>query len=246
MTKRSTKASTARSHAMLLAAYYLARCGEFDGSAPAKPPASLNVSSWKDAYNLFFDTMSDGRDLNQFQNSLKNARDTFDYLFENGREGWKRYDGSQNLPPIFQKIHEQWHSTEDSELEDYIINALLSHGNQEEPMVPAFEARNEGGTRVFMSVRRERDPYLRAEAIRLHGTRCMACDFDFSSMYGEHGDGFIEVHHCTPLSAKGIRTTDPRTDLIVLCSNCHRMMHRKRGYTLSLAELCRLIRKNQR
>jgi 5-methylcytosine-specific restriction protein A len=46
--------------------------------------------------------------------------------------------------------------------------------------------------------------------------------------YGEVGKGFIEAHHLTPLySLKGQKVTlDPRRDFSVLCSNCHRMIHR--------------------
>ena len=37
----------------------------------------------------------------------------------------------------------------------------------------------------------ERNPANRREAIKLHGTRCMVCDFDFEEVYGELGKDFI-------------------------------------------------------
>jgi 5-methylcytosine-specific restriction enzyme A len=53
-------------------------------------------------------------------------------------------------------------------------------------------------------VKRKRDAVLR-ETGRL---ACEACGFDFTDQYGEHGTGFIEVHHVSPLHmlAPGSRT----------------------------------------
>ncbi|GFN21937.1 HNH endonuclease [Thermanaeromonas sp. C210] len=89
----------------------------------------------------------------------------------------------------------------------------------------------------------ERDPELRRAAIRLHGTRCLACGFDFEEAYGERGRGYIEVHHLKPVSALGgPAAVDPRADLTVLCANCHRMVHRRRDRVLGLEELREIVR----
>jgi 5-methylcytosine-specific restriction protein A len=75
----------------------------------------------------------------------------------------------------------------------------------------------------------ERNPKLRTAAIQYHGTRCMACGFDFEKVYGKHGTGYIEVHHLLPVSSLKMKTkVDPKTDMAVVCSNCHRMIHRKK------------------
>jgi 5-methylcytosine-specific restriction protein A len=77
---------------------------------------------------------------------------------------------------------------------------------------------------------RERSPKLRAakKAKVLEETgrlACEGCDLDFGEHYGERGQGFIECHHIKPLSTlkPGQRTN--LTDLALLCSNCHRMVH---------------------
>jgi 5-methylcytosine-specific restriction protein A len=76
--------------------------------------------------------------------------------------------------------------------------------------------------------RYERSPVNRAAAISLHGAICKACGFDFAKVYGAIGDGFIEVHHITPVSDLGGPVLiDPLVDLVPLCSNCHRMVHRQ-------------------
>ncbi len=92
--------------------------------------------------------------------------------------------------------------------------------------------------------RRERSPKLRAkkiEATRRSGLpiACEVCGFDFHSFYGELGADFIEVHHVTPLYASG-ETVTRLCDLALLCSNCHRMIHRARPW-VSPSELHDLL-----
>lgn len=65
---------------------------------------------------------------------------------------------------------------------------------------------------------------------------CEVCKFDFSKNYGEHGAGFIECHHTKPISEIDVGTKTKLSDLAVVCSNCHRMIHRKRPW-LSIADL---------
>lgn len=66
----------------------------------------------------------------------------------------------------------------------------------------------------------------------------MACGFDFESFYGEQGKNYIEVHHVVPLSTVDEQVeVNPENDMIVVCSNCHRMIHRRRNVVLTLDEL---------
>ncbi|RED26940.1 HNH endonuclease [Flavobacterium cutihirudinis] len=105
-----------------------------------------------------------------------------------------------------------------------------------------FESRTEGGQKIVISLVAERDSSLRASAIKIHGTTCFGCNFNFKSKYGEIGEGFIEIHHVKPLSSfLNSKVVDPYTDLIPLCSNCHRIVHRKKDYVLSLIELKEII-----
>ena len=56
--------------------------------------------------------------------------------------------------------------------------------------------------------------------------RCEACSFDFVQTYGKLGEGFIECHHIIPLSNFQINKETNLNDLALLCSNCHRMIHK--------------------
>lgn len=103
---------------------------------------------------------------------------------------------------------------------------------------------HEGNGKKVISTKYERDKKLRDKAIEIHGYTCMACSFNFKEKYGEWGAGFIHVHHTVPLSdGQGVRLVNPETDMIVLCPNCHSMVHRKKKQTLTLLELKDIIRK---
>lgn len=94
---------------------------------------------------------------------------------------------------------------------------------------------------------RERNPEIIKKKKQLflkeHGKLfCEVCDFDFQKTYGSRGNGFIECHHNIPLhEEESIRITRP-SDLSLLCSNCHRMIHRKKKW-LTVEELRKLISK---
>lgn len=88
----------------------------------------------------------------------------------------------------------------------------------------------------------ERDPKARQACINHHGTICKCCGFNFELVYGEHGKGFIHIHHIKPLYSVGDDyEVDPVNDLIPLCPNCHAMIHRG-GHVLELDELKAIIR----
>lgn len=55
---------------------------------------------------------------------------------------------------------------------------------------------------------------------------CEVCEFVFEDHYGEMGRGFIECHHRTPLSQLTSATITKMQDLALVCSNCHKMLHR--------------------
>ena len=69
---------------------------------------------------------------------------------------------------------------------------------------------------------------------------CEVCGFDFEAVYSGRGHGFIECHHTKPLSELKLGETTTISDLSLVCSNCHRMIHNKRPW-LSVDELRRLI-----
>ncbi len=59
---------------------------------------------------------------------------------------------------------------------------------------------------------------------------CEVCGFNFSEKYGQLGEDFIEAHHIKPVSEMKDGEETNIEDIIMLCSNCHSMIHRKRPW----------------
>lgn len=74
-------------------------------------------------------------------------------------------------------------------------------------------------------------------ALRNGDCQCEVCGFSFIDTYGQN---YIECHHIVPIHL-GERITKLE-DLALVCSNCHRMLHRKiDGEYLSIKGLKQLI-----
>ena len=109
-----------------------------------------------------------------------------------------------------------------------------------------FFVTNEGKKIAYFTTKYERNPKLRKQAIQIHGTKCMVCGFDFEKKYGELGKDYIEVHHIKPLFlSEGEQQVNPETDLVCLCSNCHRMIHRKRNNVIAVDDLRKLVNQSE-
>lgn len=87
--------------------------------------------------------------------------------------------------------------------------------------------------RLVAHFRIDRSTKLREARIaqHLHETgsiNCENCTFNFGERYPNLGEGFIEVHHKKPLALLMPNEKTYLSDLMLLCANCHRMIHRKR------------------
>ncbi len=105
----------------------------------------------------------------------------------------------------------------------------------------------EGNLKQRTHFARERNPQIVAEAKRrfkkTHGHLfCEACDFDYHATYGSAGEDFIEVHHLKPVSEMRHGETTRLEDVALVCSNCHRVLHRRRPW-LSIEALKKLLKK---
>jgi hypothetical protein len=108
----------------------------------------------------------------------------------------------------------------------------------------------EGRRQLVAHLRRERDARLAEKKKRqvFHETRrlaCEACGIDFAERYGAIGEGFCEVHHLTLLKEYGDEGVTRLEDLAIVCSNCHRMIHRS-APMLTPSELAHLLAERSR
>lgn len=131
----------------------------------------------------------------------------------------------------------------------YLPNILRLFGNKKKMELPQLNMnesfalnRAEGNKIEYYVSRYERNPEYREQAIKRHGLICQICGFDFKKKYGCLGEGYIEVHHKKPLySLDNEIIPNPETDMICVCSNCHRMLHRHRNSIVSPEELIAIL-----
>jgi 5-methylcytosine-specific restriction enzyme A len=127
-------------------------------------------------------------------------------------------------------------------LDDSLETELITHGQPNKEFVPDPEGRKI----IRQHVSYERSPRNRRRALEIHGNRCKACGFSFDEVYGSaHALGFIEIHHTVSITAIK-RPVNPEVDLIPLCSNCHSMAHKVRDKILTLHDLQKLLKLNNR
>ena len=102
---------------------------------------------------------------------------------------------------------------------------------------------------------RKRSDKLRNLAIEKHQKEnrgrlpCVACGFDFEEKYGEYGKHFIEIHHKELISEMDIKGNQQKVEdalkkICPLCSNCHKIIHRKKGEMLSIEKIKEIINKS--
>lgn len=92
----------------------------------------------------------------------------------------------------------------------------------------------------------DRNSKLIKDVKRHKEARCEACGMSFTDVYGSIGEGFIEAHHLIPLSkleANMLKEYDPIKDFAVLCSNCHRMIHKMEN-PADVESLRKLLKEN--
>jgi hypothetical protein len=117
-----------------------------------------------------------------------------------------------------------------------------------------FAGAKEGDTRIISHIKQEfryrnRDIVKQKKADALADgngrLKCECCSFDFFGMYGEVGREFMECHHKIFLQ-QGERITKLE-DLALVCSNCHRMLHRKKANNeyYSLDEIRELLKQTR-
>jgi hypothetical protein len=70
--------------------------------------------------------------------------------------------------------------------------------------------------------------------------RCDVCRLSFAKRYGQLGMGYIEAHHMVPISEYSRVTRTKLEDIALVCSNCHRMLHRRRPW-LQMDQLKQLL-----
>ena len=120
---------------------------------------------------------------------------------------------------------------ESQEIVNQVKELIKSGGTSFLPDIDLSKSIQEGNPRLVAHLRRERSAAIvklkKAAVLKATGRLCCeACGFDFKEIYGDLGDGFCEVHHLHPLHMSDGKTKTELKDLAIICSNCHRIIHR--------------------
>ena len=114
--------------------------------------------------------------------------------------------------------------------------------DSQDEIYPRYEIRK----LVNAHLRRERNGFLAAQCKRRDGYQCQVCRLMFTTKYGPLGEGFAEAHHKKSLGSLSDTVRTKLEDLITVCANCHRMLHRMEGRSGDIKRLQALVTQHRK
>lgn len=210
------------------------------------------------------------------ENSVKNWRDEFDGLNPDPDRKRKGWDRKPTPSRVYMKMQlDSWTYGQLLGLANSVLGrsldftpqavnelfawAVAGKDSDTEEVVRAIEGgvlsfsesqdinAIEGGRKLVVHLRVERDPGIAKEAVRRHvrdvGLVCGLCTLDFSRRYlMKAGAHCLEAHHKLPLSLRLAASRTNLEDFLVICPSCHRVVHKVRAFDEdSLAGLLRPV-----
>jgi predicted HNH restriction endonuclease len=144
---------------------------------------------------------------------------------------------------IGRELSERAYGDLDTTVKNTTHDILLNFSHEDEEL--AFP---EGKLKYELHTRKERNIELVKRKKQLASQinpllPCEICKTSFKEKYGEIGADYIEAHHILPISELTEETPTKLSDLILICSNCHKMIHRKRPW-LTDEQLKELLAEN--
>jgi 5-methylcytosine-specific restriction protein B len=123
-----------RSKELIKVGYYLSRFGMFN------PPSRFGNIKWNEVYRMFFEKLGHGRQILEFEHSLKNTRDGFDgYFPETKREGWKDKNGNPaKLSLADKEVFDQFQSLTEEEIFNRIEIHLSISDSTKDTIIHSF------------------------------------------------------------------------------------------------------------
>jgi hypothetical protein len=140
---------------------------------------------------------------------------------------------------------------------DLVENLRIIDSNKRTKIIEVFDENLiiQEGIKIIT----EKEVYARSSQLREYalsyyskhgGLSCSCCGFNFLAFYGkETGEDFIEMHHIKPVfqyHGDDLMQTIKIAinNIIPVCSNCHRMIHRHRREPLQIQLLINNIKAN--
>lgn len=163
---------------------------------------------------------------NKLDLSSKNWSSTVSHYIQRNCRGYSIYSGDS---PLFEKVTIGMRvKFRLIDFKDYSIPEVLLDYESNWVL--------EGKEKFLQHWIHERNPKIIAIAKDIfksnHNNKlfCEVCGFNFEEKYGEHGKDFIEGHHTFPISQMEANHKTTPEEIVMVCSNCHRMLHRRRPW----------------
>jgi hypothetical protein len=102
----------------------------------------------------------------------------------------------------------------------------------------------EGTKTEVLRLTTKRSRRLRDLAFRAANNICSVCDRDFSTVLDGRGVRVLQVHHRKQLAARDAPSLTKVSDLVVVCANCHLLIHLDPKKALSVRTLRNMLRAN--
>lgn len=184
------------------------------GKKLSESSISKYISSIRQISNFLGNDLFDENDFKSLENEIKKYFHDKSNEEKNSRGNRQWSSASNNLKKFYKYIENNSFSSSK--------NSISKEYNKES---------EEGNVIYKMHKKRERDgklPKRKKEEVynKLGKLSCEVCDFDFYKKYGKRGYKFIECHHNIPISKMKEGDVTKINDLSLVCSNCHRMIHK--------------------
>ena len=145
----------------------------------------------------------------------------------------------------FYYVINDWSKEVDDALVDRIVEFYSSIGralSENQKLAPKPDdtdvySAKENREQVVTHLKRERNRYLSLLRKQQDKYQCQICEMTFEDVYGEIGKDFAEAHHIVPLAQLDGPQAVSVDDLITVCANCHRMLHKLNGGSEDIEEL---------
>jgi predicted HNH restriction endonuclease len=108
----------------------------------------------------------------------------------------------------------------------------------------AEESDIEGTKTEALRLTTKRSRKLRDLAFKAANNICSVCDRDYSIVLGGRGVRVLQVHHREQLSARETPAITKLSDLVVVCANCHLLIHLDPKKALTVQRLRNMLRAN--
>ncbi len=166
----------------------------------------------------------------------------FGYLFKAKASNCriiKEDDRNFIITQIFRNL---WYARGEADLKRNVLKYIKNCGENNDYFIDPVELDyfdTEGKKSLVTHVMTERSSSLVREFKKnISDFSCVVCGFNFKDEYGDIGDSFIEAHHINPVSSMKSNQNVSVKNLTSVCSNCHRMLHRKNPpYTVKQLKL---------